>query len=111
MARPRPVPPKRRLIETSAWVNFWNSVGCASSIDTDAGIDDLETHDRVIAERARHGDVDVDMAAIGEFDGVAGDVEQHLAQPHRVAAEPAASGGTDRHAEPHIFLRRARAEG
>src|SRR6185437_7270538 len=76
-------------------------------IDTDASIDDLETQDSMIAERARHGDVDVDMTAIGEFDSVASDVEQHLTQPHRVAAEPAASIGTDRHAEPHIFLRRA----
>ena len=32
MARPRPVPPKRCVVEASAWVNSSNSLACCSAV-------------------------------------------------------------------------------
>ena len=32
MARPSPVPPKRRVVDASAWVNGWNRRACCASV-------------------------------------------------------------------------------
>ena len=42
IARPRPVPPYRRVVEASAWLKAWNRRPCASVGDADAGVADLE---------------------------------------------------------------------
>jgi hypothetical protein len=82
MARPRPVPPKRCAVEASAWVNSSNSFACCSAVmpmpaighgdlDPVASVDEL-------SRPQRH------LALLGEFAGIAQQVEQDLPQPHRV---------------------------
>ena len=49
MARPRPVPPYRRVVEASACVNFSNSARLLLGRDADARVLDREANDRVRA--------------------------------------------------------------
>ena len=42
IARPRPVPPYRRAIEASTWLNDWNSLPMASARDADPGVADVD---------------------------------------------------------------------
>ena len=53
--------------------------------------------------------VDDDLAGLGELDRVAQQVEQHLAQPGRVADDAAGRPRSTRYAELEPLLRRARA--
>ena len=45
IASPRPVPPYRRVVEPSAWVNGSNSRGELLGGDPDAGVGDVEAHE------------------------------------------------------------------
>ena len=42
MARPRPVPPNLRVVDSSSWENGSNSRGSLGLRDADAGVDHLE---------------------------------------------------------------------
>ena len=53
--------------------------------DADAGVADGEVRAPRVDRLARHRDLDADLAALGELDAVAEQVQEHLAQAQRVA--------------------------
>ena len=91
IARPRPVPPKRRLVETSAWLNDWNrrptrSGGMPRPVSLTAAeiaIGPSRVADRVGLDGQR------DLPRVGELDRVAQQVQQDLAEPRDVADDDA----------------------
>ena len=89
MARPRPVPPNLRVVEESACENASNSRSRSALVDADAGVGDLEPDHHAV--RVRHppaGRGRPPRPCVGELHRVGGEVQQHLAQPGRVAAQP-----------------------
>jgi hypothetical protein len=80
MVRPRPVPPYFRAEPPSACSNS-AKIRAWSSAEMPMPVSRTEM---AIASGCVSDD-DRDAAAIGKLDGVAGEVEQHLAQPRRVA--------------------------
>ena len=72
MASPRPVPPKRLVVEASAWLNAWNSLPSCSWRHADAGVGHAEGDPRTVLPRYRQGQ----RALAGELVGVAHQVEQ-----------------------------------
>ena len=82
MVRPRPVPPNLRVELPSACSNSRKMRAWSSARNADAGVAHRD-RDRVRL-RVRLDD-DRDAAKLGELDGVAGEIEQHLAQPRRIA--------------------------
>ena len=85
MASPRPVPPYLRVMEVSAWVKGSKISAELVGSDPHTGVRDLETDDRVGAGGLVGGDPNGDLTGLGELDGVAGEVGEHLAQAVRVA--------------------------
>ena len=68
---------------------------------------DLETQTHRFARRARpHRHIDRDAAPVGEFDRVADEVEQHLAQPRRIAVESRSRRRLDADGEIDAFVDR-----
>ena len=77
MASPSPAPSKCRAFEPSPCSKS-SKIAARRSLGTPGpGVDHLEQQPPV----ARRLDADADAAAVGEFDGVAGEIGQHLAQP------------------------------
>ena len=80
MARPRPVPPNRRVVDKSACENGWKSFSRASGrsrcrcLSRQNGV----AGRRPSCPRQRH--FDEDFAALGELDRVADQVGQDLAE-------------------------------
>ena len=92
MARPRPVPPKRRDVEPSACSKARNRRSRACRLDADAGVDHARrasAADALAMRRDRQAQRDA--AALGELDGVAEQVDQHLPQAMRIAEHAAAA--------------------
>ena len=81
IASPRPVPPNRRPAPPSACSNSSKMRACSLRRDADAGVADAERQGAV----RRRLDRDRDAAGFGELDGIADQVEQHLAQAGGVA--------------------------
>ena len=50
MARPSPVPPKRRVVDASAWENGSNRRRAVGLGDADAGVDHLEADGHHLAD-------------------------------------------------------------
>ena len=89
MARPRPVPPKRRVTDASAWENFWNSLPrCSGEIPSP--VSRTMKRSTGSARLPCLGDLNRNMAALGEFNPVAGEVEQNLTEA-RWVTDPGAS--------------------
>ena len=63
-----------------------DAVPVAPAVDADAGVLDLDP-ERAAVGRVPAG-AQADLAAVGELGGVADQVGQHLAQPHRVGQHP-----------------------
>ena len=83
--RPRPVPPKRRVVELSAWEKGWNSRACcASFMPMPVSLTDSTTRVRAVAQRLGAG-ADHGAAALGELERVAEQVEQDLAHARGIA--------------------------
>ena len=81
--RPRPVPPKRRVVESSACVNGVNRRACiAGSMPGPLSL--TSKRSRVAAQRLARSMRT--RALLGELERVAEEVGQDLAQPRRVAA-------------------------
>ena len=86
IARPSPVPPYRRVVEPSACANGSKIVSLLLGGDADAGVGDGEAERRRRRRRAASSaTVHDDLAALGELDGVADQVDQDLPQPAGVA--------------------------
>ena len=85
MASPRPVPPNRRLIELSPWLKTWNKPVLSGLVHANAGVPyakfQLE-HQRI---GPRDGHLEIDLPLRRKLDRVAGEVEEHLLQPHGIA--------------------------
>src|ERR1700746_2584102 len=81
MARPSPVPPERRAVRASAWLNSSNSFALLRG-HSDAGI-----HDGKLDPAASIGDLahpQGDLAGFGELAGITQEIEQDLPQPHGI---------------------------
>ena len=92
------MPPNRRVIEVSAWLNFWNR--CARLFgNADAGVAHLQPDDEGVVVDRDGRDLDRDAAGLGELDRIADQVGQHLAQPVRITAEITLGGRVDQGAQ------------
>ena len=107
MAGPRPVPPNFRVEPPSACSNSAKIRAC-SSAEMPMPVSRTGNGNR-IRLRGRLDD-DRDAAALGELDGVAGEVEQHLAQPRRVADDARRQALVDVAADLQALRLRARPE-
>ena len=96
IASPRPVPPNRREIEASAWLNDWNSRPIRSGgipipvSRTATSISQCRLSSRPGDRRVSHGppgDRHDDLARLGELDRIRQEVEDDLAQPAGIADE------------------------
>jgi hypothetical protein len=84
MNRPSPVPPKRRVVETSACAKGWKRRSICCRCEADAGVQHGQFQLLVCGVDLRaHGDA----ALGGELDGVAAEIDQHLLQAHVVRAQ------------------------
>ena len=82
------MPPKRRVVELSACMNGSNSrARVASLIPMPLSVTVIFT-ERLPSASNRLSSADADEAAVGELDGVADQIEQDLAHPHRIAGDP-----------------------
>ena len=75
MVRPRPLPPNRRVVEAIGLAELVEDVGQGVGRDADAGVGDGELDPGVGGAGG-----DGDAAALGELDGVAGQIEQDLVE-------------------------------
>ena len=108
IARPRPVPPYLRVVEPSAWANGSKIARCLSG-DADAGVANREVqHGAPVGLRSRSFDAQDHLAALGELDGVADQVDEDLAQPARVADQRRRDVGAMSQASSRPFLVRPR---
>ena len=90
---PGPVPPKRRVVEASAWSNFSNSAASCLRRNADAGVAHRQMLSVAVARPMR----DLDLAVLGELQRVGDQVVQHLAHPRGVApVDPRRLGSTSR---------------
>ena len=92
IASPRPVPPKRRVVDMSPWLKAWNSVArWSSAMPMPVSRTAMRTQgwpSRPGLGRGEHAH----LAGGGELDGVADQVVQDLAQPRPGRRPPAAAG-------------------
>ena len=82
MVRPTPMPSNLRVGPTVGLLEFEEDARLIFWRNADAGV--AHGDDDVVRLRARFDD-DGDAAGFGEFDRVADQVENHLAQPRRIA--------------------------
>ena len=91
MARPSPVPPNRRVVEASTWLNDVNSLSIRSG-GMPMPVSRTTELEPVGARPGRlSAGEDDDLARLGELDGVREQVQQHLAQARRVAEDAGAA--------------------
>ncbi len=84
---PRPVPPKRRVVELSAWTKGWNTRPNTSWRQSDPGIGDLEPDRAAASPRfGILGDADPDRPFARELQRVADQVREDLPEPVRISA-------------------------
>jgi hypothetical protein len=83
-ARPRPVPPWRRVVEASACSKAWNRALLLRR-DAHAGVADLELQLQAMPGLGQQGAGQAHPAPIGELDGVGQQVDEGLGQVLRVA--------------------------
>ena len=77
MVRPRPVPPKRRVVEPSAWLKASKIIVLLVGRDADAGVGDARrARSRFAAGLRQARDAHEHFALVGELDGVADQVER-----------------------------------
>src|SRR6516164_3855524 len=84
MARPRPVPPKRRAVAASAWWNSSNSFACCSAV---MPMPVSTTASSIPLPPLTTLRLQLDLTLFGELAGIAQQVEQYLPQPHGVHGE------------------------
>ncbi len=85
MASPKPVPPYFRVVELSDWMNGSKISCCFDGRDADAGIANREPDADLFVVSTLNGHQQHHFAALGELDGVADQVDEHLPQPAGVA--------------------------
>ena len=92
IVRPRPVPPYLRVIDPSAWRNVSKIACLLLRRHADAGVRHAEPQIGVtsVAARLRPSD---HLAVLGELDGVADQVHDHLAQPAGIADQRGGTSG------------------
>ncbi len=95
IARPSPVPPNRRVVEPSTCSNGSKTALQLVGGDADPGVGDIESEDDLVKAGVFHRHIDDDLAAVGELDGVADQVDQDLAQAIVVADQRVRNIGGD----------------
>jgi len=93
IARPRPVPPKRRVVDASAWMKLSKRRDLLCGVDADAGVGDLESHAERLAVLRFLSDTEDDFTTVGELHRVAKHVDEDLANPARVPSNSAWASG------------------
>jgi len=78
------VPPNLRVVEASAWTNGPKICHCFSA-GMPMPVSDTVNLSPLVAVPPVELDVDDHLAAVGELDGVADEVHEHLAEPPRIA--------------------------
>ena len=91
IARPRPLPPWRRVLDASTWVNASNTESNWSSAMPMPVSRTSKRSRTPCVGRAEDDHLEDDAAALGELDRVVEQVDEHLAQAHRVALDAAAA--------------------
>ena len=86
------MPPYLRVVKESAWLKALKICALRLLRDADAGIGHLEAQLPVLVERL---DAHHDLAGLGELDGIARQIDEHLPQPHRIAAHGGRHRGLD----------------
>ena len=88
IARPRPLPPWRRVLEASTWVKASNTESNWSGA-MPMPVSRTSKRSRTACRRRPASTIDLerDAAALGELDRVVEQVDEHLAQAHRVALD------------------------
>ena len=95
MARPSPVPPKRRVVDASAWANA-SKMSRLLSAAMPMPVSWTATRNVTRVGGHRLGvDAHRDFAALGELDRVADQVDEDLAEPAGVADEIVGNARTD----------------
>ena len=89
IARPSPVPPYLRVVEASAWVNSSNSFAvCSGVMPMPVSETAMVTQSAPPSSGRRLTSTRI-TTALGELAGVAGEIEQRLAEPRRVGPDRA----------------------
>ena len=126
MERPRPDPPNLRVVELSAWMKGANRLLMRSagmpmpvSCTEKSRFEDVPLSPVTLppagldrhAAGPGHREAQGHCAALGEFDGVAQEIEQHLAQPRRITHEQPRRQRVHVHQQGEILLRGAQGHG
>ena len=99
IARPSPLPPKRRVVDSSAWVKgskIFSMV--AASIPMPVSLTAISSSARPASAGIDIG-LDDDFALNGELDGVAHEIHHDLANPQRIAEQRVGEARRRRHDE------------
>ena len=108
MARPRPVPPKRRVVEESACVKGWKRCFWASGVMPMPVSRMEKTDEGVVGGLAFLLDLQLDLARLGELHRVSQQVEQNLAQARGIAHQARANAIVHHRFQADILRARAR---
>ena len=85
IVRPSPVPPNRRVVDPSAWLNASKIVACLSAGMPMPGVAHREVQHRAVVGARVLAQLDQHVPVRGELDRVADQIGEHLPQPHRIA--------------------------
>ncbi len=95
IVRPSPVPPNRRVVDPSAWLNASKIVACLlCGMPMPVSLTE-KVQLRPIAELLVAADLHQHVSVLGELDRVADQVGDHLADPPRVADDAGRDVGGD----------------
>ena len=96
IARPSPVPPKRREVELSAWVNASKRCSaCRLAMPMPVSRTDSSSRAGPVASSWIRQRSEIDLSRGGELDGVAEQVQQYLAQPAGIALKSCGQSRVD----------------
>ena len=88
IARPSPVPPNARVVDESAWAKALEQPLLVLRRDADPGVGHLEAHAQPVRRLVRACATRTTTSpSDGELHRVGGEVQQHLAEPRRVAEQ------------------------
>ena len=89
MARPRPVPPYLRVMESSAWLNAEKRRLDLLRLQADAAVANGKAQGDFVLTALLQAHRNDNLALFGEFHRIAGQIHQHLAETQRIADQGA----------------------
>ena len=79
------MPPNNREVELSTWLKASKMSCCLSAGNPASGVGHPEPQDNLVVSSRLGQDLDDELAAIGELDGVAHEVDDHLDRAQGIA--------------------------